>query len=46
MEAEIRLNRIERVLEPLEYPITPPAVTDACGETVVRLGMARSASAT
>jgi len=37
MEAEVRLNRIERVLEPLDYPITPPAVTEACGGTVVRL---------
>jgi hypothetical protein len=37
MEDAIRLNRIETVLESLEYPITPPAVTDACGGTVVRL---------
>ena len=37
MDADIRLNRIERVLEPLNYPLTPPDVTEACGETVVRL---------
>lgn len=37
MEAEIKLNRIETVFSALEYPVAPPAVTDACGDTVVRL---------
>ena len=37
MNEEIRLNRIDNVLATLEYPIAPPAVADACGETVVRL---------
>ncbi|MBB6647252.1 DUF5789 family protein [Halobellus ruber] len=37
METEIRLNRIDAVLEELDYPVTPPAVADACGDVVVRL---------
>ena len=37
MESEIRLNRIDTVLEELDYPVTPPAVADACGDVVVRL---------
>ena len=37
METEIRLNRIDTVLEELDYPVTPPAVADACGDVVVRL---------
>lgn len=37
MEDAIRLNRIDDVLTNLAYPIAPPAVADACGETVVRL---------
>ena len=36
MNEEIRLNRIDDVLAALEYPIAPPAVTDACGKTVVQ----------
>jgi hypothetical protein len=37
MDAEIRLNRIDDVLGELEYPVTPPAVAEACGDVVVRL---------
>lgn len=37
MEEQIRLNRVETVFTELEYPVTPSAVSDACGETVVGL---------
>ncbi len=37
MDGQIRLNRIDDVLGTIAYPVTPPAVVDACGGTVVRL---------
>lgn len=37
MGEQIRLNRVATAFEELEYPVTPPAVAEACGDVVVRL---------